>query len=276
MEINAYALLHLIIKFRDEKSPELFLPTLFTSQTCESTFRQMRSMTTINWTRINFSLLELFHIASRIELVNDIVHYRLNEQNVIFPRIKNCSKQYQSFALPSDDTIQNILCQAQKRALLDASKFGMHLELSEIMHCPLSQVTLKEVNNIAENIDIESEDENLGSEEQTYSCASLRDYARDDMQVDNDSKFVQVFNDDGTSKCVLKSTLLWLMTESKDKLSKDRLSRVRGTTPKRTSLKRKLSPQTSHHAKKSNRICMFPKNCALVIGVSFIRKKLHP
>lgn len=31
MEINAYALIHLIIKFRDEHRPDLFFPTLFTS-----------------------------------------------------------------------------------------------------------------------------------------------------------------------------------------------------------------------------------------------------
>lgn len=56
-ELNAYSLIHLITKFRDENTPELFLPSLFHSQACEQTFRQLRSMTTINWTRINFSLL---------------------------------------------------------------------------------------------------------------------------------------------------------------------------------------------------------------------------
>lgn len=37
-ELNAYALLNLITKFRDASTPGLFLPTLFQSQACEHTF----------------------------------------------------------------------------------------------------------------------------------------------------------------------------------------------------------------------------------------------
>lgn len=241
MEINAFALLHLIIKFRDEDRPDLFLPTLFTSQTCEKTFRQMRSMTSINWTRINFSLLELFHIASRIELINDIVYYKLDGKSVVFPRIQNNSEVRPTFFLLTDDEIRNILHHAQQKALADASKLGMHLELSDIMHCPLTQVSLKEFPTVHN----QSEEEEILTEVNSLSCNSLRDYTRHDMQIDGDSKFIQVFNDDGSSKYVLKSSVLWLLTNSKEKLSKDRLIRVRGAaTPQSTSRKRKLSPQT--------------------------------
>lgn len=215
MEINAYALVQLIIKLRDQNSPELFLPTLFTSQTCEKTFRTMRSMTTINWTRINFSLLELFHIASRIELINDIAHFRLSAEDVIFPRIQNESETYPTFSLPTDDAIRHILCLAQEKALLDLSKFGIHLELSDIIHCPLAKVSLKEAKSCTQNTDIDNEDECIENDEQTFKCTSLRDYAQEDMQVGDDSKFIHVLNDDGSSKCVLKSSLLWLMTEKK-------------------------------------------------------------
>lgn len=248
MEINAYALIHLIIKFRDEKTPELFMPTLFTSQMCESAFRQMRSMTTINWTRINFSPLELFHIVGRIELINDIVNYESDGQDLVFPRIQKHSKNNPSFSMPTDDEIRNILFDAQKRALINASKLEMHIELPYILQCQVTRVSLKEIKNDGnKTIITETEEENSLSD-QTFSCNSLRDYTRENIEIDENSKFVQVFNDDGTSRCVLKSSLLWLMTESKNKLSKDRLTRVRGTTtPKRKSkqLKRKLSPQNS-------------------------------
>lgn len=254
MEINAFALIHLIIKFRDEDKPDFFLPTLFTSQTCEKTFRQMRSMTSINWTRINFSLLELFHIASRIELINEIVHYKLNGKNVVFPRTQqNNLKSNPSFPLPTDDEIQNILHQAQQEALADASKLGMYLELSDIIQCPLIRVPLKELDNVKQNVS----DERPVAKESIFTCNSLRDYTRDDIQLDGDSKFIQVFNDDGTSKCVLKSSVLWLLTQSQEKLSKDRLSRVRGTTTPR---KRKLSPQVDL---KRRKVC---RNSSLYIA----------
>lgn len=61
-------------KFRDTHRPDLFLPTLFQSQACEQTFRQLRSMTSINWTKINFSL-EVIQQIGRIELQNNIVHF---------------------------------------------------------------------------------------------------------------------------------------------------------------------------------------------------------
>lgn len=202
MEINAYALIHLIIKFRDEKTPDLFMPTLLTSQMCESAFRQMRSMTTINWTRINFSPLELFHIVGRIELINDIVNYESDGQDLVFPRIQKHSKNNPSFSMPTDDEIRNILFDAQKRALINASKLEMHIELPYILQCQVTRVSLKEIKNDGnKTIITETEEENSLSD-QTFSCNSLRDYTRENMEIDENSKFVQVFNDDGTSKCV--------------------------------------------------------------------------
>lgn len=55
IELNANGLIQLIKKMREAKSPEKFLPFLFTSQTCKEHFRMLRSMTSINWTRINWT-----------------------------------------------------------------------------------------------------------------------------------------------------------------------------------------------------------------------------
>lgn len=92
LEINAYGLLHLIKKFRESNQPQLFLITLFSSQNCESTFRQLRSITTANWTKINFSMIDLLHAMSRIELQNDIAYFRLCD-TAIFPRV-SVSQRY--------------------------------------------------------------------------------------------------------------------------------------------------------------------------------------
>lgn len=39
IELNAYGLLHLIVKYRESNEQQLFLPGLFNSQGCESTTR---------------------------------------------------------------------------------------------------------------------------------------------------------------------------------------------------------------------------------------------
>lgn len=54
IEINAKALVQLIKMFRDNNREEEFLPSLFDSQTCEKKFRRLRSMGTVNFTRLNF------------------------------------------------------------------------------------------------------------------------------------------------------------------------------------------------------------------------------
>lgn len=52
IELNAHAILILIVACRDENVPHLFLPALFSSQPCESTFRQFRSMSTTYSTQV--------------------------------------------------------------------------------------------------------------------------------------------------------------------------------------------------------------------------------
>lgn len=50
VELNAHAILNLIVMCRD--NPQNFLPPLFSSQPCESTFRQFRSMSTTYSTQV--------------------------------------------------------------------------------------------------------------------------------------------------------------------------------------------------------------------------------
>lgn len=56
IEINAHNLVRIIRNLRDSEMQELFLTFLFANQPCEETFRQLRSMRTINFTKINFYL----------------------------------------------------------------------------------------------------------------------------------------------------------------------------------------------------------------------------
>lgn len=82
IEINARNLIRFAIvvsqKFRNRGEPEMFLPPIFDSQACEKLFRRFRSMGTTNFTKINFSILELIHMVGRVEVQTDIAYCQLN------------------------------------------------------------------------------------------------------------------------------------------------------------------------------------------------------
>lgn len=71
IEINGHGLLLLLEKCRRDNTPELFIPWLYSSQPCESTFRQIRSMTTTNSTIVNFSLNEMMKRLNQVQVLND-------------------------------------------------------------------------------------------------------------------------------------------------------------------------------------------------------------
>lgn len=84
LELNAHALVLATRRLRDEGRPELFLPTLFGSQPCESGFRDVRSQCSINWTAVNVSMRELLRRAGRIEL-QAVIASQIGGQ-FVFPR----------------------------------------------------------------------------------------------------------------------------------------------------------------------------------------------
>lgn len=112
VELNSHALVYLIRKLRYNHQMDLFMPSKFASQPCESIFRQMRSMGTANFTKINFNLYELMHMTGRVGLLNQIVYSR-NE--IKFPRIESKQhKEKKNIVLPSDQQILEVMKRAQK------------------------------------------------------------------------------------------------------------------------------------------------------------------
>lgn len=245
VELNAYNLLHLIIKFRNAKTPELFLPTLFQSQACEQTFRQLRSMTTMSWTKINFSLLELIHQIGRIELQNNIVFFGLAKMDVSLPRIQNRTNKLKVYSLPTNEQIKKTLENAQSAALFDASKFGIEINASDIIRCEIQKSEIKkarpDVNQLSDSIEFRNDD--------TESIHS--NLQRSDVQneCDIDERHVQIFDADGSAKSILKSSLVWILSETKGILSNDRLQRVQSHSG--SSKKRKTSIEGGFQSKRN-------------------------
>lgn len=235
IELNAQNLVILIRKFRDEKKSEFFIPSLFNSQPCEETFRKMRSMGTINFTKINFTLLELMHLVGRVEILNDIVYFKLADCDIKFPRNRLTNSHSKVFDLPSDFEIKDCLHKALSIARSDAHKFGIAVTHDQIIDSELRdfQVIFSDasLNSAQDHTDLMIGRDNDGNEG-SLSCHSLRDYSDKNVYPKETNRFVEVALKSG-KKLVRKSSLIGLLSDSNDKLSSDRLKRTQNGSSKR-------------------------------------------
>lgn len=224
IEINARNLIVLMKKFRDSNTPKEFLPTLFDSQSCEEIFRHFRSMGTAQYTKINFSLYDLLNMISRVEAQNDISYFKLQNTGISFPHVRQGKTTI--YQLPSDSEIKDIMITAKEIAIIRAKQFGMtdvnNIDDFEIV----SNLVIDDNENDFEfDEDIYPEDienENIG-------CGELQG----DESIEENSPFTAVYDEDGVQRIVRKSTLLWMLCEPSEKLSKDRLRRVQVNQKKR-------------------------------------------
>lgn len=248
LELNAYGLLHLITKFRTSEQSHLFLVALFNSQHCERTFRSFRSMTTANWTKINFKLLELLHMASRIELQNEIAYFRLKNL-VKLPRIHNQLEKHVMFDLPSDEQLQNVLEQALDGAIKTAAELNMIVTHEDIRFCQLKK-SIKSIKGFGANVQKKMPEQAHSSLDPSNTnlvdkidCTYFRKYS-DVGEIDGNSRFLEVVDEDGSSTVIKKTAMLWRASKSKQNLSNDRLKRVQGIkNTTNTSTKRKNTQQ---------------------------------
>lgn len=229
VELNAKNLLILIRKFRDENLSKYFHPTIFNSQPCEETFRELRSLGTINFTKVNFTFLELMHLIGRVELMKDIMHFKLAGVGVCFPRNPMHKVNYCQFELPSDEEIEDTLKQALNAAINDAAKFGINVAASVIEKCKIKQV---DVQFNGTNRDTEVTHIDLGiaandDEDDVIVGDYLKDYTNRTSSGSNSYVSVAGKNSD---KMVRKRSLMWSIAHSREKKSADRSIRVQSKT----------------------------------------------
>lgn len=73
IEINGHSLINTILSLAAAGEDDQFVTNLMGSQTCEEMFRKLRSLTTINWTAINFTLLEMLYKIKRIVFTEEAI-----------------------------------------------------------------------------------------------------------------------------------------------------------------------------------------------------------
>ncbi|XP_058826771.1 uncharacterized protein LOC131686793 [Topomyia yanbarensis] len=119
LELNAHGLVNFMVNCRKNNSHDQFIVQNLSSQPCETTFRELRSMTTVNHTAVNFTMKDVEQRMQRVQMKLLIAHRRKNI--LAFPSLrKQASKALaaKSCELPDDDQIK----QAIEKAAQDASE----------------------------------------------------------------------------------------------------------------------------------------------------------
>lgn len=165
IEINAHNLIKIIVQLRDFNREELFLPHFFSSQTCESFFRQIRSMSSTYSTVVNCSMLEILHTLRRIQLQIDIIAQESNK--IIFPRFENKKdfvrvNEHQTLSLPVNSEIFKVVTSALSAANKDVKQLGItDKAILQDISCSIIKIVQPDAINYNSNLESNPEDEEL-------------------------------------------------------------------------------------------------------------------
>lgn len=113
IEMNAHSIVNLAIKLRNNQQECYFMPTLWSSQPCESLFRQLRSMSTTFSTVVNCSMVDVVHKIKRIQLQAEIIGD--SDNNIIFPRFEKTNIESHLLNLPNNEDIFNTISKARSK-----------------------------------------------------------------------------------------------------------------------------------------------------------------
>lgn len=240
IELNAHSMVSLILYLRSKNLPELFLPLLLGSQQCEKAFRQVRSITSAYYTATNCTLFEFMSRIGNTEFQNYIAYKALPDFN--FPRIQDKFKnarQQKHFELPNEQALLNIIEAAKMDAIQDLKPFKLSPSVFESCNFTLNSMVHKDI-NLEENpplgeSDIENSENLNTSSDQKDKLSSIKDAELRDYSIEKrinlnclppTAPFVKIILDSGKTIVVKKSSLCWIFTKDKTKVSTDRLLRV--------------------------------------------------
>lgn len=238
VELNAHSLILILLYLRNHDLAHLFLPTLLGSQQCESIFRQLRSLSSTYSTVTNATGLEILHRLKRIDLQTEISYTALPQFN--FPRIGNKLKAVANnkkhFDLPSDSEICRIIENSKEQAIHDLMELNLNPNAFE---STCSKFNTHKYDDFLVRADVPSipplRTENFDHELNCHTLfaiddVELRDYSmKSNINTENlpqDGPYVKVKLSCGDTIIVRKTSLCWLFTKDKCRLSTDRLQRV--------------------------------------------------
>lgn len=242
IELNAQEMICILKHLREHNLDDLFLLYLYSSQACEGFFRQLRSMSTVYSTVVNFSLADVLYKLKRLQFQSDIMTSRDMEE-VIFPRLlKKTNLSPSKYALPSDSDINETIQNALNEAISDLQELipvDINTKHKDFFRCDI--VANSSINEYFDEYD--SSDKGTDVEGSGFAEEVPEDVERDltclqslqgdlnlkifpNSQISENSKFV-IVRDANKEYTIKKSSLCWLLSKGGVHLSSDRLLRVR-------------------------------------------------
>ncbi|CAF4370405.1 unnamed protein product [Rotaria sp. Silwood2] len=169
VEINAHNLLYLILLVQQKQLPpqSLHIHT-FSSQACESIFRNTRALSGVYSTIVNFTVHDFLRRAQRLSLLNDIKFKHLNDRsvnNLVFPVHYKHRHDHQSLATQSQREVDLIdVEQIITEAYHEAIDMLSGLEILNLLNDknvlglkPLSEYVFKQLNSNSKMYDYSSQ-----------------------------------------------------------------------------------------------------------------------
>lgn len=247
IELNAHSLTLISVFLKEEKLTHLFVPHMFSSQPCESFYRQLRSLTTVNSTVTNCSTKEILNRISRIQILNEISNDK--ESGFLFPKpLKSSNSFYKTYVnvqFPTRSQIYDIIQGCKKTAIETAKRIGLikkNVKAKDSMFsCQLLPYIFRSKkweDVVEENLDVEPDIEEL---ELKLMTAHLKNYSDEvkENHVSENSSYVEMY--DVERRLVFKkNSICWLFRKESYKCSSDRILRVRGPKKDVTKKIRKL------------------------------------
>lgn len=264
IELNAHSMVHCLVGLKE--SPELFKPHLYDSQTCESTFRQIRSLSSVYSTVTNCTTKEISERMKKIQLQNDIIASSC--PSYIFPKLGRTRNEHdsKSVTMPTIQEIYDEIERSKKDALLDAIHLGLITEAAaesynfscEIKPYVKPRSKRGRKNNKSRSITKGRDIKNRRNIKRFLNCRNiniknvknslrlrsitLKNNAEmfEGKEVEENSPYVEVYRSSEKRIVVKKTSFCWLLRRDCDRLSSDRLERVRAYSKhaKRSGFKR--------------------------------------
>jgi hypothetical protein len=147
IELNAHNLLNLIVKLRESDNEPLCNILHCQSQTCETFFRMLRSMTSTLCTVVNFSVRDVLNRIRRIDIEMDLTS-KLGGTLTMYGR--KAVQESHSIALPEEAEILKIVELAHTRAKLALRRIGIQ------SNCRVTQLSGEYIDTIIDDPDKEN------------------------------------------------------------------------------------------------------------------------
>lgn len=221
IELNACSLLLCLTYLYDQNLSHWFLPYLFSSQPCESIFRQLRSFTSTYSTVANCSVNEILFRISKIQLQNEIIHN--NAMNFVYPKV-NKKREFDFVKkLPTKYEIFNTIALCKTRAINTAKRFGFKIPGdSSLVSCKIGTKCLNKRTTISKTKNKMNPLKKPLLKVSDLKNVNLVNYIDTHPNPDEMSSFVRL-ND---KKVVKKISLCWYLRNDYQKISVDRNKRV--------------------------------------------------